>query len=202
MSWRAARSTMAAKPCMIPMPDSTQQWTMCPSRGARTPVTSTHAAGRRRGYGGFRRPAGLGAGAGAGHSCAPRVTSTSNDLRRSSSERADRSFVGGAARTGRAGGFSTSRVHVPNRAIGYPIGLEAHPFKLTQVSGFKTLHTTDYDRRAQYDDAYTRGGMSGRLSGQLIGTCAHRHAETATKRHHKALAHSDAKGFAWRKPAC
>ena len=110
-------------------------------------------------------------------------------------------FVG-AARTGRAGGFSTSRVHVPNRAIGYPIGLEAHPFKLTQVSGFKTLHTTDYDRRAQYDDAYTRGGMSGRLSGQLIGTCAHRHAETATKRHHKALAHSDAKGFAWRKPAC
>ena len=84
---------MAAKPCMIPMPDSTQQWTMCPSRGARTPVTSTHAAGRRRGYGGFRRPAGLSAGAGAGHSCAPRVTSTSrstsNDLRRSSSERAD-----------------------------------------------------------------------------------------------------------------
>ena len=27
---------MAAKPCLIPAPDSTQQWTMCPSRGARS----------------------------------------------------------------------------------------------------------------------------------------------------------------------
>ena len=62
---------MAAKPCLIPAPDSTQQWTMCPSRGA---LSTRPRRTRRAGGAGMWFPcadsAGLGAGTGAGHSCA------------------------------------------------------------------------------------------------------------------------------------
>ena len=111
---------------------------------------------------------------------------------------------GPSARTGRAGGFSTSRRSCSESRNRIPNRFGSTSFQVNTSFRFQnSTHypDTDYDR-STHDDAYTRGGMSGRLSGQLIGTCAHRHAETATKRHHKALAHSDAKGFAWRKPAC
>lgn len=91
---------------------------------------------------------------------------------------------------------SESRNRIPNR-------FGSTSFQVN--TSFRFQNSTHYRLRPQSAvrrRVYARGGMSGRLSGQLIGTCAHRHAETATKRHHKALAHSDAKGFAWRKPAC
>ena len=64
---------MAAKPCLIPAPDSTQQWTMC-RRAARFQHDLDACGGPAARVWGFsartRRPAGLGAGTGAGHSCA------------------------------------------------------------------------------------------------------------------------------------
>lgn len=86
---------MAAKPCLIPAPDSTQQWTMCPSRARSTRPLSSRRTRRAGGAGmGFLCAGSAAGGPGRWGRCWPflRSRATSNQTTSDvviASERAD-----------------------------------------------------------------------------------------------------------------